>query len=332
VVDVELHALPAKLRQDWPVERLPVVGTRDGLLARIEFLAARGALWTLGSLPDVPRELALGAFARLAKTFDRSHSNAARAFLRQALGEMPAPELEARVLEAWRHFLRIIVESENFERRVDLTRLLDHYTFDLSDEVRELFASKQGRIVVTSHLGDWEAGSAALPWIGCDPLYAVVKPPNNRPMSIHAQKVREGRGIRLLPRRGAMQHAGAILRAGGTLAMVLDQRARTRPVMAPFFGRVARCDRSAGVLLRRLRAPVVLGACYREGPWRWHVVLRDVIHPRDIAGLDPAAIATRINQGFERDILARPEQYFWLHDRYRDTEAADVAAPETDEE
>jgi len=33
--------------------------------------------------------------------------------------------------------------------------------------------------------------------------------------------------------------------------------------------------------------------------------------------MSPEEIATRINACFERLILARPDQYFWLHDRYR---------------
>jgi lauroyl/myristoyl acyltransferase len=46
-------------------------------------------------------------------------------------------------------------------------------------------------------------------------------------------------------------------------------------------------------------------------------VLVDVLQPRDFAGASPEEIATRINASLERLILARPEQYFWLHDRYR---------------
>jgi lauroyl/myristoyl acyltransferase len=140
------------------------------------------------------------------------------------------------------------------------------------------------------------------------------------------QHSREARGLRVLPRRGAMQHAPTIIKAGGTLAMLLDQRARTRPVFAPFFGRLARCDRSAGVLLRRLRAPAVIGACYMEGPWRWRVHFHDVLHPRDLAGKSPEEIATTINTVLERLIRAAPEQYFWLHDRYREAEPEDLAA------
>jgi KDO2-lipid IV(A) lauroyltransferase len=247
-------------------------------------------------------------------------------FLRQALGEIDERELDARVLQAWRHFLHVVIASEAYGRHVTTARILDHYRLDLSPEIDELLRSKQGRIVITGHIGDWEAGSAVLPWIGCDPCYVIAKPPRNKPLSAHMQRIREARGLRMLPRRGAMQHAPAIIKSGGTLAMLLDQRARTRPVFAPFFGRLARCDRSAGVLLRRLRAPAVIGACYMEGPWRWRVHFRDVLYPKDLAGKSPEEISTTINQVLERLIRAAPEQYFWLHDRYRGADPEDVAA------
>ncbi|MBL8859699.1 MAG: lysophospholipid acyltransferase family protein [Planctomycetes bacterium] len=319
-------ALPGALRQDWPVPRVDVHGTRDGVFAWIEARAALGAMSAVDRLPGSLREFAIGGIARTAKLFDRSHTNAARVFLRQALGDIDERELDARVLTAWKHFLRVVIGSAAFDRHVDQTRVLDHYSLDLAPHVKELFASKQGRIIITGHLGDWESGAAVLPWIGCDPCYVIGKPPRNKPLSVRLQNAREARGLRVLPRRGAMQHAPTIIKAGGTLAMLLDQRARTRPVFAPFFGRLARCDRSAGVLLRRLRAPAVIGACWMDGPWRWRVSFHDVLEPRDLGGLAPEEISTRINGVLERLIRAVPEQYFWLHDRYRGAEPADIAA------
>ena len=315
--DLDRVALPAGLRQDWPVPRQAVAGADTSFAAKLENVTARLLMGGLVALPDGVRERLLGGLARIAMRVDRRTSDAARDFLQTAMGAMPPQELDARVLEAWRHFLRVVIDSEGFARHVRLDRIRDHYTFDLSPEVSELFASRRGRIVATGHIGDWEAGSAILPWIGCDPLYVIAKPPRNRQLSLHLQSVREQRGVRVLPRRGAMQHATSVIAAGGSLGMLLDHRARTRPGFAPFFGRMARCDRSAGVLLRRLGAPVVIGACWRTGPWRWHMQMREVLHPPDFAGLDPEAVSTRINGALEKLILARPEQYFWLHDRYR---------------
>lgn len=325
-VDTTTSSLPRGLRQDWPVPRQDVLGKRDGFMAQVEARAAIGTLRALDRLPDGLRERALGMIARTAKFFDRSHTRAAKTFLEQALGAVDERDMDGRVLEAWRHFLRVVITSETYDRHVASGHVLDHYALDLSPEIAELFASKQGRIVITGHIGDWESGAAVLPWIGCDPCYVIAKPPRNKPLSVHMQQSREARGLRVLPRRGAMQHAPTIVKAGGTLAMLLDQRARTRPVFAPFFGRLARCDRSAGVLLRRLRAPAVIGACYIDGPWKWRVSFHDVLHPKDLAGQSPEEISTTINAALERLILKAPAQYFWLHDRYRGADPADIAA------
>ncbi|MCY2961647.1 MAG: lysophospholipid acyltransferase family protein [Planctomycetota bacterium] len=322
--------LPPSLRQDWPVPRQDALGERGGAMAWLEYAAGRGALGVLSRLPDGPREAFIGAFARLAVRVDRSHSDAARDFLRTAFGpSISHAELEERVLQAWRHFLRITIESSGFAHRVDFADLGAHLDgVDLHPDAEKLRADKKGAIFVTGHLGDWEAGSAALAYLGFDPFYAVVKAPKNRPLSAHLQRLREARGLRSLPRRGAMQHASQILRGGGYLGMVLDQRARKRPVLAPFFGRPARCDRSAGVLMKRLRTPVLIGFCYRTAPWRWRVHVPTVIHPEELVGVDPDAIVARLNREFETAIRAMPDQYMWIHDRYRGTDPAALALEE----
>ncbi len=317
--DEFVSLLPPSLRQDWPVPRQDALGERGGAMAWLEYAAGRGALSTLSRFSEGPREAFIEGFARLARRVDRSHSNAARDFLRTAYGAAIEPvELEARVLSAWRHFLRVTIESSGFAHRVDYANLGAHLDgVDLHPDAEKLRAEKKGAIFVTAHLGDWEAGSAALAYIGFDPFYAVVKAPKNRPLSAHLQRLREARGLRSLPRRGAMQHASQILRGGGYLGMVLDQRARLRPVLAPFFGRLACCDRSAGVLMKRLRTPVLVGFCYRTAAWRWRVHVPTVIHPDELAGVDPDAIVARLNREFETRIRAMSDQYMWIHDRYR---------------
>ena len=333
--------LPAGLRDDWPVPRVAVRGPRWGIGARAEYAALRGLLGGLARLPDGLRSRAIGAFAALAHRVDRPHNAAARVLLRQAhaharellaSGADLAPaarafaqtpldrgELERRVRASWRHFLEVLVESEQFDREIGASaRVLERFDLEIDPRVRELARAKRGAILVTAHVGDWEAAATTMPWLGFDPFYAIAKPPRNGPLSAHLQAARERRGIRVLPRRGAMRFAGSVIESGGTLAMLLDQRARQKPVLAPFFGRPARCDRGAGVLIKRLRAPVFFGVCYRtDVRWRWKLVLGPVWEPAELAREGPEEIARRINGELERMILAAPEQYFWLHERYR---------------
>lgn len=313
--------MPAGLSDAWPVPWQPVWGPDDGWSARAAHRLLRAVLALATRLPEPWLAPLLGALARVARRVDRRHAAAARAFLRQAVGPLEGAELERRVLQAYRHFFGVVLDAERFSRRVPPQRVAEHFEVVWTDDARRALAAGKGCVLVTAHVGNWELGTAVAPWLGFDPLYAVAKPPKNRRISQEVQRSREERGVRLLPRRGAMQDAGTVLRAGGHLAMLLDQRARKRPVLAPFFGRPARCDRSAGVLLRRLGAPLVFVAVPRIGPLRYRFEFVEVLWPEDLAGLDPVAIATRVNGVLERMIRAWPDQYFWLHDRYRDTPA-----------
>ncbi len=311
---------PAGLSSPWPVDWQPVWGPANGPRAHVEHWLLQVCLAVAVRLPEAPLRGLIATLARLARRVDRRHSQAARVFLRQALGPLSDVEVERRVLQAYRHFFGVILDAERLPRRVPFGRVLEHFDVAWTDEARRVLDGGTGCVLVTAHVGNWEVGTAVAPWMGFDPLYAIAKPVKNRPMSRQLQRSREERGVRLLPRRGAMQDAPRVIRGGGYIAMLLDQRARKRPILAPFFGRPARCDRSAGVLLRRLGVPLVFFALTTtERPLHYRVEFFGVLWPGELAGLDPLAIATRVNGIFERMIAKYPDQYLWLHDRYRDT-------------
>jgi KDO2-lipid IV(A) lauroyltransferase len=114
-----------------------------------------------------------------------------------------------------------------------------------------------------------------------------------------------------------------LLRAGATLQLLVDQRAHRRFVEAPFFGRMASCDRTLGVLARRVPKPILVYACLgTEDPERFRFVAPKVIDPEELSGLSALEITTRVNLEIESLIRMAPEQYLWLHDRFRDRPAS----------
>jgi len=320
------------VERSWPVPWEPVLGPQGGALRWLEAYLVHGAVGLAARLPSRVTEALGAALARVAPRLDRSHAAAARSFLRQALGELPPDELEQRVRHAYRHLFRVTLESTRLVRLAAMGEQLEHrFEVAWTDEVRALMLPPDGRrgglVLVTAHVGQWEAGMAATDAMHAYPAYVVSRPPKNRPLSRLLQRGRERLGVRLIPRRGAMRSLPTILRAGGTVVMMLDQRARRKPVLAPFFGRPARCDRSAAVMLRRFGVPVVVCACYRtERPLHYRIDFFDAIRPEEIAGAAPEEVAARVNRGLERAILAAPDQYFWLHDRYKDTPASSAGS------
>jgi len=311
----------------WPLPWMPVEGTRAGIGARLEYAAVRACTFCVLLLPNFALRRVVGGLARLAKRFDKSHTRSATVFLRQALGDAPTEaEIDARVLQAYRHLIEVSLRADGWKKRVLAADWRDRCIIETSPEFEAL--KGKGSIMVCPHLGDWEAAGAFLYRLGFGPIYAIAKPPKNRPLSRYIQRTREARGVRMLPRRGGIQHAAQVIEGGGILCLLIDQRARERGVLVPFFGRDALCDRSAGVLLKRLKAPITVGAVTLTGePYHVRVDAQTVLQPEDFASQSVEQIIARINTEMEALILKNPDQYFWLHDRYRGAPALDQPAP-----
>jgi KDO2-lipid IV(A) lauroyltransferase len=306
----------------------PALGDRDGFTAQVQYALARTLIEGLASLPIGAQEALIGSVARLAQRVDRRHTQSAERFIEQALGSDLDPGRRRELVQlAWRHFLRITVRSLGFDRHVPLDGASAHFRYVTHPEVDRALARPGGKLVVTAHLGDWEAGAIGCVLRGLRPFYAVSRPPRNRPLSRWFYEVRRRRDVHVFPRRGAMTDTPRILAAGGTVGLMIDQRPHGRALTAPFFGRPTRCERGVAVLLKRMRVPVVVGACFLEPePYRFRVEIPEVLLPEEFAAQSLEAIMTRINATFERLIRSAPEQYFWLHDRWRGSESSQDGA------
>lgn len=301
----------------WPHPE--VLGSRNGPLAHLESWVVRAAIVALGLGPAALRRGAIGALARLGRVGFPRYSEAARRNLDQAFGAKLAPEERERiVLESWKTLLRTVLDSTSLQRRVPTESARDHFDLELGPGVATSLGERRGGVVITLHLGDWEAPRRLWPSLGFDPFYVIAKPTKNRPLSRWIQRTREASGTRILSRYGAMKDAGKVLTAGGSLGLLLDHRATQRPIFAPVFGRPAACERSSGVLLKRLRAPAYLSACLRTGdPSRYRLWIPKVLTPADISKQSSTELVHTINAEYERMIRRAPDQYYWLHDRYR---------------
>lgn len=302
----------------FPVGRAEVRGDDRSLKAWLVYMLVRGMELTLGRMPRFFVDRILGGLARLVTRLDRRHTEAAESYIRAAFPEATEPQVRSLVLGAWRHFAWVGLTAPRLGK-LKGKRLGDYFDVRISPEARAVVEAGEGCVLVSAHVGNWEAIGSACQALGILPVYGIGKAPRNDYLSRHMQRIREVGGGRMLPRKGAMKAAPAVIRAGGAVMMLLDHRARHKPVWANLFGRPAGCDRSAGVLLRRIGAPILFFGCYEQAQGaRFRLDLGTVLRPSDLAGLAPERIARRINQELEHLILAQPDQFFWLHDRFKD--------------
>lgn len=95
-----------------------------------------------------------------------------------------------------------------------------------------------------------------------------------------------------------------------------DQDYGTRnAVFAPFFGVPASTLIATGRLAKMTGAPVYIYKHYREAPGQYHAIIEGPIE--NFPSGDELQDATTVNQLIETAIRPHPEQYMWLHKRFK---------------
>ena len=312
----------------WPVEVPPFRDERfRSLWHRVLHVLMRAAQRSVFVLPGFLQEAVIGTLAFGGRIFDRRHTAAARDYITSALPSASEAEVRSLIKKGWRHLLRMALVSEGVSDALMGNRLGEHYDVYMEPESEAAIAEIESAIFVTAHAGYWEACAPGLIGLGLPASYAIGKAPRNDFVAQHIQRMREDQGILLIPRTGAMSVVPAALRERATVGMLLDHRPRQKPVTAPFFGRPAACDRSAGVLIRRVKVPLIFYACYSVpgtdplDNWRFELRITRVVQPEELSGLSPEEIATVVNRELEGLILHRPDEVFWLHDRFKGASA-----------
>ncbi len=106
------------------------------------------------------------------------------------------------------------------------------------------------------------------------------------------------------------------LARGRTLWVAVDQaQTGSRPVLAPFFGLPAPTTGGPARLAARSGAVVLPVLGRREPDGRYRVTVEPAL--RDFPGGDETADAARLNAVVERHARAAPEQYYWIHRRFK---------------
>ncbi len=200
--------------------------------------------------------------------------------------------------------------------------LLASVRMDEADRSRldDACAAGRGVIFLSAHLGAWELLAWAMAAAGRRVTVTARESYDPR-FTRMIRRLRRERGVGVVF-RGERAGAKRILRAlrgGGLVGILLDQDTRVPGVFVPFLGKPAWTARGAAELALRTGAEVVCGACVQGGDG-WQIVVRRV--PVTRRGVDDVRENTaRFSLAVEALVRSWPEQWIWLHERWRSAPA-----------
>jgi KDO2-lipid IV(A) lauroyltransferase len=224
--------------------------------------------------------------------------------LRIVYGEdAPPGALRALAQAFYGHLARSLVECAmlpclSAKKKASLVRI------ENGEAVAHAAERRKGILILTGHFGNWEVA----------PLLGLAKLPLYRGR-FHAA------GIHVIPKKGSLERILERLAAGDIVVFILDQHAAPKDgVEVEFFGRKASTLRSLAVIALATGAPVVPAACFREAGGGHVLRFEDPLPAVDAEDADEAIRARTLqyNQALEQLILRHPEQWFWIHRRWKE--------------
>ncbi len=285
----------------------------------LEYFAARAFLAVL-------QALSLPACARLAELVGRLAFDVLRIRrgvidenLRHAFPQLSQTARHEVGRQMWAHLVLMVAEIAHAPRKLHLTNWRQWSTLPQKEAmVRQLMAGRP-LVVISGHFGNFELGGYMLGLLGF-PTQAVARRLDNPLLDTLVNRFRGRTGQTLLPKHGSGDAIAANLRRGGFLAILGDQAAGRKGCWVSFFGRPASTHKAVAVLSLGANAPLMVTSARRLGqPLRYELALEDVADPLQ-PGFELGTVpllAQWYTDRLERIIRRAPEQYWWVHRRWK---------------
>jgi len=132
---------------------------------------------------------------------------------------------------------------------------------------------------------------------------------------------RELFGNQIFARTGGFKEIVRRIKNGEDVVILCDQNVkRSHAMFVDFFGHKAATTKAVALAAQRTGAPILFGSPVRDGEGTFAVTAEEILHPHDVEGSTEEKLQACMNDlhsAFERQILKRPEGWFWIHRRWK---------------
>jgi len=285
------------------------------------YLVLRIFVCVIQGLPLAAGHSFAKALAWLVYKLDKRHRQVAIDNLKHAFpGRYTDAEIDKLVRAVLRHFCTLAIEIIHLPRRFHANNWRQFVELPQGDVLLRQMLQNRPLMFVTGHFGNWELGGFILGALGFK-THAIARTLDN-PFVDHFLRVkfREKTGQQILSKDGDFERIQQVLAEGGVLATLADQDAGQRGLFVDFFGRPASTHKAVALLALEHKCPLaVIGTAKIGESMRYAVMVEDIIFPEEYDGQPEAvrAITQRFTSALERLVRRYPEQYFWVHRRWK---------------
>ncbi|HEX3999992.1 MAG TPA: lysophospholipid acyltransferase family protein [Pirellulales bacterium] len=266
--------------------------------------------------------------ARLVNDVIRKRGDVVDENLRLAFPQLSTEERRNLSRRMWEHLFLMVIEMVHAPRKIHDTNWQEYiHVRNIAETMRRFFVDRPN-VTVSAHFGNFELAGFVFGLFGFE-MFSVVRPLDNRFLDRWVRDFRASNFVRILPKNGSAGEISEMLARQGTLSVLADQHAGPKGCWVDFFGRPASTHKAIALFSLAHDAPLVVGSFRRAGgPMRFELAVEDVADPRSLRPEQQgvAGLTQWYTHCLERMIRRDPDQYWWVHRRWKDTRGARTKA------
>jgi len=273
----------------------------------LEYWFATLAIAFIRLLPDRALPWVAKVAGRCWQAVDPIHRVACRDNLRAAFPEKTDAEITRLSRAVFEHVVIV-----NLEVATHYDDGIERWLERIDDPRRDEGPPQDPVVWVAMHFGFWEftPGAAAR---GGKPVLTVNRTLRNPLLERMVDRLRTAMGSETVPKGRAARELLATLKRGEPIGLLVDQYAGSDGIWVPFFGRPASTVVTPARMALRFKAPIRPLVLVRKGLLQYELRILDDIPPQGTV----EELTARMNRAFEDVIREKPEQWLWMHKRWK---------------
>lgn len=245
--------------------------------------------------------------------------NVIKSNLQRVYGQnLPRP-LDELIHDIYVHFIYLWCEMLQFDK-INKENYQNYASIEGLSVYNEALKQGKGVVLISGHLANFEWMPNILPFLGIK-LTAIVKPIRNKLINDFMLKTRARYGTKIVYPRDAMKEGLKALKRKEGLGLIADQDARKNGIFVEFLGQPSKTAVGPAVFALRTGAPMVLISCERVAYAKMRYTFEAV--KMDMEKDDSEDSVKNLTQlhasALEKWIYKNPEQWFWVHKRWKST-------------
>lgn len=219
---------------------------------------------------------------------------------------------------SWVQFGPMLMEVLRYPELIKDGRMKEYVSIEGLEYLQEAIANKQGAVIATSHSDSWELMGAALAQYGV-PLVGVAKKQKDGAMDKFIMEYRQLVGMHITY-TSDVREMFKMIKDGWMIGLITDQDPSLRDgIIIEMFGRKTNTFTGPATIARFQKAPIFPGQIMHRPDGGHHIKILPPIYVERTKDKhdDIRRTMQQVNDILEAHIRKYPEDWFWLHDRWK---------------